>query len=132
MSDITDIIKRTIYLTYKFGGGFENDLEARKDPVNAHLYRRWGYSIYRTYYGPGSDESWNTLLELLKQQTLLELEALEGKDQDDVQKLKELFHLEVHQDPTVFGGLNIHELREYWCNTKRVRVSMLLPGRTAA
>lgn len=104
-------------MTYDFGGT-KKDLTRRKDPGNAHLYRRWGYPIYRTYYGPGSDESWNTLIELLKQQTMLGLEALEDKDQDDVQKLKELFYLEPHQDPIVFEGLNIHELREYWCNKK--------------
>ncbi|RGP81000.1 hypothetical protein FLONG3_788 [Fusarium longipes] len=79
----------------------------------------WGYPIYRTYYSPGSNESWNTLLELLKQQTLLELEALEGKDHNDVQKLKELFHLEARQDPTVLRALNIYELQEYRCDTKR-------------
>jgi len=40
------------------------------DPEYAN-YTRWGYTIYRTHYGPASDKQWEILLDSLHRQTKL-------------------------------------------------------------
>jgi hypothetical protein len=112
---MSDIIEKTIQFTYRPKRGTKLEPGGRKNPANGHLYRHWGYPIYRTYYGPGSDESWNELLNSLKQQTRLGLGAFEEEDQDDVQKLKDLFHINSYEDPTALEGLDVRGLRDF-CN----------------
>jgi hypothetical protein len=41
--------------------GVKTQYKGRKHPGNFQYYRRWGYVIYRTYYGPDSDKYWNML-----------------------------------------------------------------------
>jgi hypothetical protein len=80
----------------------------RKNPDNYHHYRKWGYTVYRTYYDKESDEAWEMLLYSLEHQTKLALGGFreEGVDQDDVhvdrddvQLLKNLFTIEGREDP---------------------------------
>ena len=49
-------------------------------PENFKYFRNWGFSIYRTYYGPESDEHWNTLVTILRHQTSLGLGLLESEE----------------------------------------------------
>ena len=113
---MSDIIEKTIQFTSRPRRETKSEPRGRKNPANAHFSRPWGYPIYRTYYGPGSDESWNELLHSLKQQTRLGLGAFEEEDQDDVQKLKELFHLNSYEDPATLEGLDVRGLRQFCKN----------------
>lgn len=59
---------------------------------------------------------------MLKQQTRLGLGAFKDDNQNDVQKLKDLFYLDAYQDPTALEGLDVRGLREY-CNNHEVKIS---------
>ncbi|RGP75831.1 hypothetical protein FLONG3_5588 [Fusarium longipes] len=100
-------------------------------PENFKYFENWGFTIYRTYYGAESDEHWNTLLEVLRQQTLLALgyheteEARErerrwkfkrsqsvAEDLEQISWMKKLFRLFPREDPSLLEGLDIHGIRE--------------------
>ncbi|KAF5237097.1 hypothetical protein FAUST_6237 [Fusarium austroamericanum] len=69
---------------------------------------RWGFTIYRTYYGPGSDENWDTLLKKAKEETF---EALLEEDHDDIAaKICPLFQLDARSDPALLDGLSLGDL----------------------
>ncbi|KAF0642020.1 hypothetical protein FPSE5266_10667 [Fusarium pseudograminearum] len=64
--------------------------------------------MYRTYYGPGSDENWKTLLEKAKEETFKELDEC---DHDDLAaKLKPIFQIDARSDQSILDGLNLREL----------------------
>ncbi|KPM44179.1 hypothetical protein AK830_g2386 [Neonectria ditissima] len=86
----------------------------RKLPENFKNYEKWGFTIYRTYYGPESDQSWNMLLGALKQQTLLALGYYEDQDDDkeDLEIVKNMFHLDPREDASLLEGLDVRGLRE--------------------
>ncbi|KAF4998535.1 hypothetical protein FDECE_11753 [Fusarium decemcellulare] len=83
-------------------------------PKNFKYYGNWGFSIYRTYYSPDSDEHWDVLLDALRRQTSLALGYYEDTDEDgdDLMRLKKLFRLDPREDPSVLGGLDLRQLRE--------------------
>ncbi|KAM6507191.1 hypothetical protein FALCPG4_018573 [Fusarium falciforme] len=94
--------------------GVKRQYRSRKHPDNFHLYRQWGFPIYRTYYGLKSDKHWNMLLDAMKQQTKLAFgfyEDDEDVDQGDVQRLKDLFHLDTHEDASILDGLDVQGIR---------------------
>jgi hypothetical protein len=87
---------------------------------------KWGFTIYRTYYGEESEEAWQMLLHSLRHQTKLAFGAYaKGADiehdvnPDDIQRLKELFYLDVREDPSL-EGLDVRGLREL-CRTEQSR-----------
>jgi hypothetical protein len=84
---------------------------------------KWGFTIYRTYYGEESKEAWQMLLHSLRHQTKLAFGAYaKGADiehdvnPDDIQRLKELFYLDVREDPSL-EGLDVRGLWEL-CRTE--------------
>ncbi|UZP40179.1 hypothetical protein NXS19_007995 [Fusarium pseudograminearum] len=100
-------------------------------PENFKYFRNWGFTIYRTYYGPESDEHWNTLLQVLTQQTRLALgyherEKVRNEDhrwashprRDEsvyihrIQIMKKLFRLFPREDPDLLTGLDITGIRK--------------------
>jgi DNA-binding transcriptional MerR regulator len=100
-------------------------------PENLKYYKYWGFTIYRTYYGPSSDEHWETLLCAIKQQTRLafgyyETESFRKKDRAwqtrryvsdadydrDLRIIKDLFRLFPREDPSLLLGLSIEGIRE--------------------
>ncbi|KAJ3454439.1 hypothetical protein MRS44_018333 [Fusarium solani] len=98
--------------------GVQRQHRSRKHPDNFQYYCQWGFTIYRTYYDPQSDKYWNMLLGALKQQTRLafgyyedEEDVEEEVDQGDVQRLKELFHLNPREDASLLDGLDVHGIR---------------------
>lgn len=87
----------------------------RKNPDNVYCSRKWGYTVYRTYYNKESDEAWEMLLYSLEHQTKLALSGFgeEGVDEDDVhvdpeniQRLKNFLTIEGREDPSQFEGLD--------------------------
>ncbi|KAI1056072.1 hypothetical protein LB507_001492 [Fusarium sp. FIESC RH6] len=80
---------------------------------------KWGFTIYRAYYGEESEEAWRMLLYSLRHQTKLAFGAYaEGADTEhdvnsnDIQRLKDLFSLEVRED-LCLEGLDVRGLREF-------------------
>lgn len=71
----------------------------------------WGFTVYRTYYGPGSDQNWNTLRNKAKEEADKELMACvyDGND-ETAEKLKPLFRLDARSDPALLDGLSLAEL----------------------
>ncbi|KAH7175236.1 hypothetical protein EDB81DRAFT_835753 [Dactylonectria macrodidyma] len=106
----------------------------RKLPENFKYYGNWGFTIYRTYYSPESDEHWEMLLNALKRQTYLALGYLEDEDEyrydverrqwgyyyyenkeeyvEDLKRVKKLFHLDPREDPPLLDGLDARRLQE--------------------
>ncbi|KAM0227913.1 hypothetical protein ACHAPO_011120 [Fusarium lateritium] len=100
-------------------------------PENFKYFKTWGFRIYRTYYGPESDESWNTLLQVLPQQIRLalgyhEIDEVREKDRrwardtrrDEVvylerlEVMKKLFRLIPREDPDLLADLGIAGVRK--------------------
>lgn len=89
--------------------------------------RKWGFTIYRTYYSEESDKAWQMLLYSLRHQTKLAFGAFEkgadvehDVDPDDIQRLKDLFYLETREDRSQLEGLDVRGLREF-CRAERSR-----------
>lgn len=97
-----------------------------KNPQNFQYFRKWGFVIYRTYYG--NEQNWQDLLHSLRHQTKLAFGAFECNnwdddkevDQDVRRKLQESFHLEVREDPSTLDGLDVRGLRKF-CNAEKLK-----------
>ncbi|KIL85982.1 hypothetical protein FAVG1_10951 [Fusarium avenaceum] len=71
----------------------------------------WGFTVYRTYYGPGSDENWDTLCNKAKEEADKELMAcIYDGNEEIAEKLKPLFRLDARSDPVLLDGLSLAEL----------------------
>ncbi|KAM0437906.1 hypothetical protein ACHAPT_002271 [Fusarium lateritium] len=64
----------------------------------------WGFTIYRTYYGPSSDGNWNKLLATAKRQA--EEELATWGDDEAAEKLKPLFRLDARSDESLLSGVD--------------------------
>ncbi|KAF9775555.1 hypothetical protein IL306_006326 [Fusarium sp. DS 682] len=114
-------IKEMIDLVFRAPGVKRQHIDTRH-PSNFQYYRLWGFTIYRTYYGPGSDQSWNMLIDALEQQTRLAFgvyEETEGADQGHLQRLKELFYLDIRDDAPLLDGIDIPAIRQMYESKKR-------------
>lgn len=127
--DIKQMIEnvyRPDYEAKKYPGG-------RKNPDNHHHYRKWGYTVYRTYYAKESDEAWEMLLHSLRHQTRLAFGGFEQEDIDqaDVQRLKDLFRIDVREDPSQLEGLDAQGIREFWNaeSLKEQQAIVQIPGK---
>ncbi|KAJ4136530.1 hypothetical protein NW768_004146 [Fusarium equiseti] len=122
---MAETIDEMIDNVYQYPRGTKVEKGGRKNPNNFHHFRKWGFTIYRTYYG--NNEAWEVLLYSLRHQTKLAFGAYdEGAeleydiDPDDIQQLKNLFHLEVRENPSQLAGLDVRGLREF-CRAERSR-----------
>ncbi|KAF5622672.1 hypothetical protein F25303_12007 [Fusarium sp. NRRL 25303] len=108
----------------------------RFKPEDFGHYKKWGFAIYRTYYGAESNHNWDVLLQALRQQTLLsigyhesdEAEVLWKRDADErfgswkkrenyldsLDVFKSLFRVFSHQDPSHLEGLDINGIRHVY------------------
>ncbi|KAF5641494.1 uncharacterized protein FTJAE_4146 [Fusarium tjaetaba] len=103
----------------------------KEDPENFQYYRKWGFTVYRTYYGSDSNQHWDALIDAMTRQTLLALGYHEDDDMfkndkrqkrglysnkakylEDVNRLKKLFRLSTREDVSLLDGLDIHQIRE--------------------
>ncbi|KPA39952.1 hypothetical protein FLAG1_07175 [Fusarium langsethiae] len=125
--NMTNFIEEMIDKTWEYEKG-----RGRKD-------RKWGFTIYRTYYGEESDDAWQMLLYSLRHQTKLAFGAFapdnhkeigfeEEIKQDDIQRLKDLFSLDVREDPALFDGFDIPRLREFAKKEKEDRTQIINVG----
>jgi len=76
----------------------------------------WGFTIYRTYYGPGANEQWDKLLQNITTGVKHRLKATGGSNEDPamITKAEELFKLDARSDPAVLDGLILEEVRQLY------------------
>uniref|UniRef100_A0A0C4DI60 Uncharacterized protein n=1 Tax=Fusarium oxysporum (strain Fo5176) TaxID=660025 RepID=A0A0C4DI60_FUSOF len=120
---MSDIIKDMMRQVWQIPRGTKLGPEGRKNPDNFHHYRKWGFTIYRTYYGEESEKHWQALLYSLRHQTKLAFGVFEDDeetDQDDRRRVQELFYLDVREDPSRLDGLDVRGLREF-CNAEKLK-----------
>ncbi|KAJ6194982.1 hypothetical protein J3E72DRAFT_198360 [Bipolaris maydis] len=75
-----------------------------------------GFTIYRTYYGPGSDQQWDELIQAI---TIGAKDAIREKTKftDDpamIAKAEELFKPDIRSNPAVLEGLALEEVRQLY------------------
>lgn len=64
----------------------------------------WGFTIYRTYYGPSSGDNWDKLLTTTKREAM---EALMKEEEDEVgEKLKPSFRLDPRSDRALLSDVD--------------------------
>ncbi|KAF5570189.1 hypothetical protein FPHYL_1465 [Fusarium phyllophilum] len=108
--------------------GIELAPGGRENPENSHHYRKWGFTIYRTYYGKESDKHWQALLYSLRHQTKLAFGAFENDgetDPDDLRRVQELFHLNVRENPSQLDSLDVRSLRDF-CKAEELKETELV------
>lgn len=113
-----DLIENMVGYVWPPPRKFKKEPGGKKDPNN---WLKWGFTIYRTYYGEEYDEAWQMLLHSLRHQTKLAFGRFEGRkdtNQDDVQRLKDLFRLDVREDASVLDNLDVRGLRKF-CNSEK-------------
>lgn len=118
---MSDVLKQMIDRVWCPPRGSKLGREGWKNPNNFQYYRKWGFTIYRTYYG--NDENWQALLYSLRHQTKLAFGTFEDDkeiDQDVRRKLQESFYLDVRDDPSPLDGLDVRGLREF-CNAEKLK-----------
>jgi hypothetical protein len=78
-------------------------------------YRHWGFTIYRTGYGPSSDQQWQRLLETIQTSAHDEARSVTESTKEDptFQELWSLFRLDARSDPAL-AGLDIDQLRQLY------------------
>lgn len=121
--NMADFIKEMIENTWSYGS---------KKLGTKIQDRKWGFTVYRTYYGEESDGAWQTLLYSLRHQTKLSFGAFEkgaaieyDVDPDDLQRLKDFFYLEAREDRSQLEGLDVRGLREF-CKAERSREKIII------
>ncbi|EUC27057.1 hypothetical protein COCCADRAFT_112694, partial [Bipolaris zeicola 26-R-13] len=76
----------------------------------------WGYTIYRTYYGPGSDEQWSKLLENITdgvKKGLFNIDEAE-KDPEAVTKAQARFRLDTRSAPATLDGRILEDIQQVY------------------
>ncbi|WZH47229.1 uncharacterized protein QYS62_008373 [Fusarium acuminatum] len=119
---MTDYIEGMIQNVYSPDYEAKRYPGGRKNPDNHHHYRKWGFTVYRTHYAKESEEAWERLLHSLRHQTRLAFGVFEQEDvdKDDVQRLKDLFRIDVREDPSQLGGLDAQGIRDF-CNAESLK-----------
>jgi hypothetical protein len=86
-------------------------------PGEEEQYRRpWGFTIYRTSYGPGSEEQWRKLLQKATDSAKCRLLGREDVEKypDATTKALNLFSLDPRSDPERLEGLSLNDVRELY------------------
>ncbi|KAG5656955.1 hypothetical protein KAF25_011124 [Fusarium avenaceum] len=120
---MSEVIKEMMSYVWRVYRGTKLKPGGRKNPENHHHYCKWGFPIYRTYYSKESDEHWNLLLYNLRHQTKLAFGTYEDDEetnQDDRRQVRDLFHLQVHEDPSLLDGLDVRGIRDF-CNAEKLK-----------
>ncbi|EQB43439.1 hypothetical protein CGLO_17894 [Colletotrichum gloeosporioides Cg-14] len=79
----------------------------------SEYYRSWGFTIYRTAYGPATDAQWLTLLDKIRAQAVSERDGyVEAGEEDVAPLLKSLFLLDARSDAALLADKTMDEVRE--------------------
>jgi hypothetical protein len=78
----------------------------------------WGFTIYRTYYGRGSDRQWDELIQAMTNGAKDAVRERVNPTDDPamVAKAVELFTLDTRSNPAVLDGLALEEVRQLYHN----------------
>ncbi|KAF4818239.1 hypothetical protein CGCSCA5_v005370 [Colletotrichum siamense] len=82
----------------------------------SEYYRSWGFTIYRTAYGPAAtDAQWRTLLDKIRAQAVSEIDGyVEAGEEDVAAQLKSLFVLDARSDAALLADKTMDEVREIY------------------
>ncbi|KAF9877157.1 hypothetical protein CkaCkLH20_05423 [Colletotrichum karsti] len=102
-------LTRGLYQQLRFSD--EDRYSEDDDPTLA--YQPWGFSIYRTAYGPESEGAWQTLINTIGQQAREDLRLFgETKaDEERAARLSSCFHLDLGSDEDALRGADMHRVR---------------------
>ncbi|KAH7068687.1 hypothetical protein FB567DRAFT_248471 [Paraphoma chrysanthemicola] len=94
---------------------FPTNQAVEKEEVEQYL-RPWGFTTYRTSYGPGSDEQWQKLLQKATASAKDRLKKQEGvkENPDATAKVLEQFSLDARSDPDTLEGLTLEDVRQLY------------------
>lgn len=81
------------------------------------IYTPWGFTVYRTSFGPSTDEQWQLLLQEISAKMHEEISAYKDEDPDAASKLISLFRLDSRSDQNTQAGLTLDQLRDHYKNS---------------
>ncbi|KAH7396746.1 hypothetical protein DE146DRAFT_657596 [Phaeosphaeria sp. MPI-PUGE-AT-0046c] len=89
---------------------YPSDIDGQAD-----LIRSWGFTIYRTAYGPSSEQQWQQLLQTMQKQAEEKILSSTDATEDDptFQHLWSLFRLDARSDPAL-ANLPFEQLRQLY------------------
>lgn len=75
----------------------------------------WGFTIYRTYYGPSSDQQWSQLLTNISNGVAENLSDMNEADKnpDAVTKALRHYRMDARSDPAMEGSI-IEDVRHFY------------------
>ena len=81
------------------------------------LIRSWGFTIYRTGYGPSSDQQWQDLIKQIQTYAYKNALRMTGATEDDAgfQEIWSLFRMDSRSDAAL-AGLDMDQLRQRYNN----------------
>ncbi|KAH3957792.1 hypothetical protein HBI81_156620 [Parastagonospora nodorum] len=85
----------------------------KADEDREQFLTNWGFTIYRTYYGPDSNKQWERLLQRITDgvaEGLAELDEAD-KDPDAVTKVLGQFRMDARSDAATLDGLTLQDVR---------------------
>lgn len=91
--------------------------DLRCDEGDKERYRNWGFTIYRTGYGPSTDQQWQRLLQTIQTHAHKTTLSVTQATVDDpgFQHIWSLFHLDARSD-IALAGLDMDQLRLLYNN----------------
>ncbi|KAI8208227.1 hypothetical protein K4K52_001541 [Colletotrichum sp. SAR 10_76] len=76
----------------------------------SEYYRSWGFTIYRTAYGPATDAQWRILLDKIRTQAVSEVDGyVETGEEDVAAQLKSVFVLDARSDAALLADKTMDE-----------------------
>lgn len=91
--------------------------DALYSEINSDKYLQpWGFTTYRTYYGPASSQQWESLLGKITLGVKERLRAHGGSKEDPamITKAEDLFNLDARSDPSTLDGLTLEQVRHLY------------------
>uniref|UniRef100_L2G5T9 Uncharacterized protein n=1 Tax=Colletotrichum fructicola (strain Nara gc5) TaxID=1213859 RepID=L2G5T9_COLFN len=91
----------------------------------SEYYRSWGFTIYRTAYGPATDAQWRILLDKIRTQAVSEIDGyVETGEEDVAAQLKSVFVLDARSDAALLADKTMDEVREIYQQAAASRSSV--------
>ncbi|XEV01128.1 hypothetical protein FSHL1_006415 [Fusarium sambucinum] len=77
----------------------------------------WGFTIYRTYYGVGSDRQWENLIATARRGVLAKLiEVVGEQNRDETEEVASWFYLDARSDIDLLDGVDFQTTRKLYNN----------------
>jgi hypothetical protein len=112
---MTDTIERFYKTLYRF----PSNQIIEKEEVEQY-FRPWGFTIYRTFYGPGSEEQWQKLLHTATVSAKGCLGRMKDVHENPEVTAKALdqFSLDPRSDPATLDGLTLEDVRQLYLDQR--------------